>query len=106
MAQNLVCAPLFAQFDRRTLEIAVILFEFALETSQQREGIAGCSGETSENLVVIKAPNLLGTRFHHGFAHRHLPVSSESYVGILPDEQHRRTANPICLFVHVSLARL
>src|SRR5688572_21679208 len=106
MAQHLVCTPLFAQLDRRTFEIAVILLEFALKPRQQRKGVSRCSRETRQDLVIIETSNLLGARFHDGFAHRDLPVSSHSYVGILPDEQYRRTANPIGLFMHFLVTKL
>ena len=106
MTQHLVRTPLFAELNRRTLEIAVILLEFALEPRQQRKSVSSCARETRQYLIVIKAAHLLGARFHDGFAHRHLPVSRESNAGILPDEQYRRTANPNGLFVHFLLTRL
>jgi hypothetical protein len=59
MAKHAVGAPFFGELNHRARQIAVKLFELRFEAREEREGIGGGSGESSENLVAIKAAQLL-----------------------------------------------
>ena len=101
MAQHLVGAPFFAEFDRRALEIAVILFELAFEARQQRKRVACCSRKPGQNLIVVESPDFLGAGFHDSLAERHLPVSGECDVSVFPYEEDGSATHPIVFFPHV-----
>ena len=58
MTQDLVGAPFLAEFDRRSFEVAMILFEFAFEPRQERKSVGGSSRKTRKNTIVIKPADL------------------------------------------------
>src|SRR5438067_10753835 len=90
MAKDLVRPPLFTQFNRRAIEIAVVLFELAFEASQQRECISGRSRKAGENLVVVKAPYFSRARLHHSFTHRHLAIAGHRHLAIAANQKNGR----------------
>ena len=51
MPKHFVGAPFLTQFDCGPFEIAMILFELAFESGQQRESISGCTREAGQNFV-------------------------------------------------------
>ena len=62
VAQNLVRAPLLAQLDGGALEVAVILFELALEAREEREGVGGRAGEARRESCRCRAGGLCARR--------------------------------------------
>ena len=103
MAQHLVGAPLFAQLDRSTLEIPVVLLEFAFEPREQREGVARGARKPRNDLVVVEAAHLFGAGFHHRLTQRDLAVSGESHTSIFSYQQHGCAAHSIAFLAHASL---
>src|SRR5258705_10885930 len=59
MSKYFVGPPLFAKFNRGSLQIAVVLFKFGFEASQERQGITRGAGKTSQHFVVIQTANFL-----------------------------------------------
>lgn len=101
MAQHLVGAPFFTELDRRAFEIAVILFELAFETREQRERVACGSREPRQNLIVVESPDFFGRSLHDRLAERYLPVPSECDVSVFPYEEDSSATHPIVFFPHV-----
>ena len=101
MAQHLVSAPFFAEFDGRAFQIAVVLFELCFEARKQREGVACCAGKPGQDLFVVESPDFPGAGFHDSLAERHLPVSSECDVSVFPNKEDSSATHPIIFVPHV-----
>src|SRR5215204_1534391 len=87
VAQNLVRAPLLAQFDGGTLKVAVVLFEFAFKAREEREGVGGGPGEAAENLLVVESADFARAALHDRVAVCHLSVPRERDAPPAPYEQ-------------------
>src|SRR5580658_5675110 len=77
MPQKFVGTPILREFDRGPTQVAVILLQLPFETTEQRKRISRGTGESRENLVVVKSANLFRRMFNDGFAERNLPVARE-----------------------------
>ena len=60
MAQKLVGAPVFGQFDGAAAQVAVILLQLGFEAAEEGEGVGGRAGESGQNLVLVEPADLLG----------------------------------------------
>src|SRR6266478_735015 len=88
MPQKLIGAPVFCQFYRTSTQIAVILLKFRFEAAEKRESVRRGPRKSSKNLVLIKAPDLLGGMLDHAFAQSHLSVSRHDNTAIAAHTQH------------------
>lgn len=48
--------------------MALVFFQLAFETFEQREGVGSGTGKTGDDLAVIQAADFLRVAFHHGVA--------------------------------------
>src|SRR5229473_1799717 len=90
MPQDLVSAPFLGQLHDRAWEIAVELFELALEPREQRESVRGRAGKSGENLVIVQAAQFFRGRFQHFVTDSHLPVAGHHDFAVAADADHRR----------------
>src|SRR6266542_3697968 len=100
MTQHFVSARFLAKFDRRPLEVSVILFQLAFKSRQQRKGVGGGSSEARQYTIVVEPANLLSVCFHDSFAQCDLTVTSKCDAIRFADEQHGRAANAWSFFRH------
>jgi len=75
MAEKLVGAPVFREFDSGAAKVTVILLQLGLETAEQSESVGGGAGKSGKNLVLIEAANLLRSVLDDGFTERDLAVA-------------------------------
>src|ERR1700677_1864102 len=85
VAQEFISAPIFGEFHGAASEIAVVLLEFRFEAAEEREGVGGRAGESSENFVVVKAADLFCRVFDDGLAERDLSIAGENHAAIAAD---------------------
>jgi len=104
LAQVLVHAPVLRQLDDGALHVAAVLLELGLETGEEREGVRGGAGETSQDFVVVEAAHFCGAVLHDRVADRDLPVAGHRYLAIAANAEDGRcvkdrgfhsTADPI-----------
>ena len=88
MAQELVGAPIFGEFDGSASEVAVILLELRLKAAEQGEGVGRGTGESGDNLVVVQAADLFGRMLDDRLAKRDLAVAGENDVAIASNGQN------------------
>src|SRR5687768_8833554 len=100
MPQHLVSAPIFTELDGGALEVAVILFQFAFETRQERKSVGGGSSESGEYTVVVKTTDLFRAGFHDGFAEGHLAIARQCNMIVFTDKQHGGAANVGSFILH------
>ena len=93
MPKHFVGAPFLTQFDCGPFEIAMILFELAFESCQQRKSIPGGTREPSQNFVVVQTPHFPGARFHDGFAYGDLAIASHGHTTFATHKQNGRAAD-------------
>ena len=87
MPQKFVGAPVFRQFDGGAAEVAVILLQLGLEAAEQGESVGGRAGKSGQNLVLIKAANLLCPVLDDGFAERDLAVAGHDDFVVAADAE-------------------
>ena len=75
--QGAVGPPVARQLHGRTLEVAPMLFELALEPAEQRKSIGGGARKASEDAVVVQAAHLARLMLDDGLAERDLAVAGQ-----------------------------
>jgi hypothetical protein len=76
------------------------LLQLIFKTREERQGVCGTSGEACDDLVVVKAPRLLGIVLDHAFAESHLAVGGEHHFVVFPHAQNRRTVHRFTFSLH------
>ena len=87
-AQNSVGAPVLGQFDRRALQLSLVLVELRLEALKQRECVRGGARKTRQHSVVEEPAYLARGRFNDDVAERHLAIAAERHAGTAPNRQY------------------
>ena len=93
VAQKLIGAPVFGEFDGAAAEIAVILLELGFEAAEQGEGVGGGTGEAGQNFVVVEAADFFGGVLDDGLAEGDLSVAGEDDSAITADGKNCSRAN-------------
>src|SRR5437867_9662753 len=103
MPKDFVGAPFLTQFDCGPFEIAMILFELAFESGQQRESISGCTREPGQNFVVVETAHFLRARLHNGLAYRYLAIAGHRHTTFATHKQNGRAADSgIMVLTHLA----
>src|SRR5580700_3437295 len=87
MPQHAIGPPLLGQLHNRTRQIAIELFELGFKAREERKGVRGGSRESPDDLVVVKAPQLLRRSFQHFRSQRHLTVTGHHHFTAPADAQ-------------------
>jgi hypothetical protein len=64
------------------------LFQFGLETFEQRECVSSAAGKPCENAIVKKASDLTGGRLQNHIAERDLAIATERDLLAAPNRQN------------------
>ena len=64
-------------------QIAGMFLELPLEALEKGNGVGGGTGESRDDLVVVKTTRLAGGVLHHVIAHGHLAVGDEHDLVVL-----------------------
>src|SRR5271166_4147539 len=75
MAQYAIGSPFLRQLHHTTRQVAVVLLELGLEPREESECVRCRTRESSQDLVVIEAPELLSRCLQHFLSKRDLAVS-------------------------------
>src|SRR5450759_3888069 len=75
--QHAITPPILRQLHRGALQVSGIALKLLLELLEQGESIRRGARETSEQLAIVKTPDLLRVRLHHGLSNGDLSVASE-----------------------------
>jgi len=89
-SQDPIAAPVLRQLDGRSLQVPAVLLELRFEAGEKCERIGGGAGKTSQNPVVVEAPDLARALLHDGLTKGDLAVASEHGAVLVPDGQNRR----------------
>ena len=86
--QDPVGAPVLGQFDRRTLQLTLVLVELRLEALKQRECIRGGARKARQHSIVKEAAYFARRRLDDDVAERHLAIAAERHAGTAPNRQY------------------
>src|SRR5713101_1807676 len=96
MTQRFVGSPVFREFDNAARKIAAVLFQFGFETSEERKGVGGGTGESSEYFVFVETAKLLGRAFQNFLAKCYLTITRHYYLAIAAYAQNCSGADLLC----------
>ena len=85
-----VGAPVLGELDAGPLQLIGKALELGLEPLEQREGVGGGAGETSDDIAIADATHLLGVALDDGLAEGHLSVAGDHHLAALADGEDRR----------------
>src|SRR5690349_14221099 len=74
----------------RPLEVAPVLVELALESSEQSEAVGRRAGKAGEHAIVIEPPHLARRVLDDGLAERHLSVAGHDHLALVADGEYGR----------------
>src|SRR5436305_14823550 len=66
-----------------------MFLQLALETLEERDGVGGRAGKSSDDLVVVQAARFARGVLHYVIAHGYLTIGDEHGFVVLAHEEHR-----------------
>src|SRR5215510_930900 len=93
MAQVLISAPFLTELDGGSLELAVVLLQFAFESSKQGESIGSGAGESGDDAVVEETAHFARVALHDRVLKSDLTVAGHGDVIVSPHGKNGRAAD-------------
>src|SRR6476659_3544566 len=90
MAEITVGAPVLGELDAGPLQLILKALELGLKPLEQREGVGGGAGETSDDVAIADTAHLLGVGLDDGLAKGDLSVAGNHHLAALADGEDRR----------------
>src|SRR5712692_853998 len=94
-AQHAVGAPVLGEFHGGTEQVALMLFQLRLEALEQSERVRRTAGETGEDALVEKTPDLARAGLENDIAESHLSVAAEGDATATAHRHDRCTVNVV-----------
>src|SRR5256885_860909 len=82
-AKILIISPVFPKFNSSTRKIATIFLKLFIKPFIKRKRIARRTGETRNDLTLIKKAKFFGIAFHDRLTQSNLAIGAESGFAIL-----------------------
>src|SRR5262249_26365998 len=93
MAQVLISAPFLTEFDGGSLELAVVLLQFAFKPGKESESIRSGAGESGDNAVVEETAHFARVALHYRMLESDLTIAGHSYMIVPPHGKNGRAAD-------------
>src|SRR5262249_43746614 len=93
MAQVLISAPFLTELDGGSLELAVVLLQFAFESGKESEGVGSGAGESGNDPVVEEPPHFARIALHYRVLESDLTVTGHRDMVVPTHRQDCRAAD-------------
>lgn len=87
LAQDTIGAPVLGKLDDCSLQIALELIEFGLESAVECQTVSRAAGESDQNLALAGSLHLVGTGLDDGVVEGHLAVARHARFAVAADHK-------------------